>query len=86
MAVQISAAKLIPLLTKLGSYFTQGLDYYILLRAAGKDAGPDMVTSFIVDKMKDWNPEVLGKHVLDRETKHAAARMLAGVVVNLSVE
>jgi|APSaa5957512622_1039677.scaffolds.fasta_scaffold399723_2 hypothetical protein len=84
MPVKIPPMKLLPLLTKLGSFFTQGLDYYVLLKTQGKDIGPDGVALFIAAKMEDWEPEILGKKALDSDTKAAAARMLAGVAVNLS--
>jgi len=84
MPLNIPTSKLLPLLMKLGSYFTQGLDYYVLLRSQGQDIGADGVALFISSKMETWDPTILGKKALDPETREAAARMLAGVAVNLS--
>ena len=86
MSIKIPPMKLLPLLTKLGSYFTLGLDYYVQLKTTGQEIGPEGVAMFIEAKMEEWDPEILGKKALDPETRTAAARMLAGVAVNLSAE
>ena len=84
--MNVSLATLLPLLTKLGTYFKMGLDHYTALKASGALADPDVIALFICAKMEDWNPQISGKSVLDPETKLAAARMLGGFIVNLSTD
>ena len=76
--------KLIPLIQQIGTYLKLGADHYADLRAAGQDAGPDVIAVFLQMKMMDWIPQVGGKVLLDDETRAAAARFLAGVAVNFS--
>lgn len=76
--------KLIPLIQQIGTYLKLGADHYADLRAAGQDAGPDVIAVFLQMKMMDWSPQVGGKVLLDDETRAAAARFLAGVAVNFS--
>jgi len=61
-----------------------GMDHYADLRNAGKEAGPDLIAMFLQSKMINWHPKVMGKEILDDETKAAGARFLAGVVINFS--
>ena len=84
--MKVSAATLLPLLSKLGGYFKLGVDHYADLRASGFEASPEVVAMFIQLKMTGWEPEVAGKRLLDPETKTAAARMLAGLIINLSTD
>lgn len=74
--------KLLPLVSKLGEYLKLGVDHYVMLKAAGPDAGPDVVAAFLLVKMEGWDPQLNGKRLLDAETRQAAARFLAGVAVN----
>lgn len=79
-----SAAQLIPLMSKLGGYFKEGIDHYAMLKASGLEASPEILTAFIEAKMADWDPTVRGVSLLDSDTKEAASRLLAGIVYNLS--
>tara|TARA_Y100000034_G_scaffold31811_1_gene38894 strand:- start:178 stop:444 length:267 start_codon:yes stop_codon:yes gene_type:complete len=82
--MKVSTMALLPLLSKLGEYFKAGLDHYIQLKASGAEANPDIIAMFIFAKMEAWNPKLLNRQVLDHDTKTAAARMLGGLIVNLS--
>lgn len=74
----------LPLVTQLGNYMKVGIDHYSDLRAAGQEAGPEIISAFLTVKMADWNPQIKGKSLLDDETRAAAARFLAGVAVNFA--
>lgn len=74
--------KFLPLVSQLGNYLKLGIDHYADLRAAGSQAGPEVVAMFIRAKLSDWNPKASGKELLDDPTRDAAARFLAGVAVN----
>ena len=78
-----NTAKIIPLITQLGTYLKGGMDHYADLRQLKKDANPDIIAAFIQIKMADWNPKFEGKALLDQETREAGARFLAGLAVNL---
>ncbi len=80
----ISFSKMMPHLTKIGSFLKLGADHYADLRAAGEEASPEVIAAFLHLKMMDWNPKVGGKVLLDDETRAAAARFLAGLAVNFS--
>jgi hypothetical protein len=82
--MKVSTMALLPLLAKLGDYFKAGLDHYVQLKASGADTNPDIIAMFIFAKMEGWNPKLINKRVLDHDTKTAAARMLGGLIVNLS--
>lgn len=84
--MKVSTMALLPLLSKLGDYFKAGLGHYVQLKASGADANPDIIAMFILSKMEGWDPKLMGKTVLDDETKTAAARMLGGLIVNLSTD
>lgn len=78
------AAAIIPLVTKLGDYLKQGMDHYAALKNSGAVANPDVLAIFIHEKMKDWDPKVGKKDLLDAETRLAGARFLAGIAINIS--
>jgi hypothetical protein len=82
--IKISVSKLLPLLSQLGKYFKVGLDHYAMLRERGDEVGPEVIAAYIETKMDGWDPKISGTPVLDDETKAAAARMLAGVTINLA--
>ena len=82
--MSLNAAVLIPLLAKMGDYFKLGVNHYADLRSAGATANADILAAFMQTKMSDWNPIVAGKTALDDETKAAGARLLAGLIINLS--
>lgn len=82
--MSISPAKLLPLLANLGTYFKAGADHYATLHESGATTSPDVLAMFIYAKMSDWNPKMNGKFVLDAGTKEATARMLAGLIINLT--
>lgn len=75
-------AKFLPLAQQIGNYLKMGMDHYADLRAAGKDASPEVVTFFLRAKMATWDPQVGGKSLLDDATRDAGARFLAGVAIN----
>ena len=76
--------KILPLLAQMGTYLKLGVDHYAMLKAAGKDAGPEILAAYMLLKMADWNPKIGTRLVMDTDTKAAAARFLAGVVVNVA--
>jgi hypothetical protein len=78
-----NTAKIIPLITQLGTYLKSGMDHYADLRQVKKEASPEIVAAFIQIKMADWNPKFDGKALLDSDTREAGARFLAGLAVNL---
>ena len=80
--MSLSFARLMPLVSKVGFYLKEGADHYADLRGAGVEAGPEVVSLYLNEKMKTWKPEVQGKELLDDPTRAAAARFLAGVAVN----
>lgn len=77
-------AKFIPLVSQLGNYLKLGIDHYADLRAAGQEAGPELVAAFLRVKLDDWDPKANGKTLLDDPTRDAAARFLAGIAVNFA--
>ena len=72
-----------PLISKLGDYLKVGFDHYVALKASGTDLTPDLLAVFLSMKMTVWDPEVGGRKLFDAETRTAAARFLAGVIVNM---
>jgi hypothetical protein len=68
--------------TQFAQYLKLGIDHYSDLRAAGKDAGPEVVAIFLRAKIEDWDPKINGNSLLDPTTRDAAARFLAGIAVN----
>ena len=82
--MSLNTALLIPLLSKLADYLKVGINHYADLRAAGAVVNADILAAFLCAKMSDWNPKVAGKSALDDETKAAGARLLAGLIINLS--
>ena len=82
--MNISFASLLPALTKLGSYFKDGMDHYVAMKASGAEITPDLLSMFIHAKMEGWDPKVKGKKMLDDDTSAAASRFLAGVIINLT--
>ena len=82
--MKYNTAQVMPLVMHLGKLLKDGVDHYSDLRAAGKEAGPDIIAFFIGEKMKSWDPKIGNVHLLDQETKAAAARFLAGVACNVA--
>jgi len=77
-------SQLIPLIIKLGDFLNMGYDQYRQVEQNGLNVDAEMIALFIKKHMKDWNPVVDGKEVLDEDTKQAAARFLAGVAISLA--
>jgi hypothetical protein len=77
-------AKFLPIAQQIGTYLKMGMDHYADLRAAGKDASPEIVAFFLREKMQTWDPKVSGKSLLDDATRDAGARFLAGVAINFA--
>lgn len=80
----MSTATLLPLLAKMGDYFKAGVEHYNLLKSMGSPLTPDILAAFIQVQMRDWNPQVKGKAVLDDNIKAAGAQLLAGLIFNLA--
>ena len=76
----------LPLITKLGDYLKVGFEHYVALKASGTALSPDILGVFIGMKMASWEPVLQGKKLLDDETRNAAARFLAGVIINMVSE
>lgn len=76
-------AAFLPPLLKLGDFLAQAYRHYAMLHDAGVKITPDIVATFLVHAMRDWNPQVSGCSILDDETKAGFARGLAGVVMNV---
>jgi hypothetical protein len=81
--VKFNAISFLPLITKLGDYLKLGFDHYVALKASGTELSPDVLGAFIAMKMASWNPELQGKRLMDDETRAAASRFLAGVIINM---
>ena len=82
--MNVSFGSLLPSLTKLGAFFKEGMDHYVMLKATGAEVTPDILSMFIHSKMEGWNPKVKGRNILDHDTGVAASRFLAGVIINLA--
>ena len=72
------------LVAQLGTYLKLGMDHYADLRNAGKAASPETLTAFLSEKMENWDPKVKDKSLLDKPTRQAGARFLAGIACNLT--
>jgi len=81
--VKFNAMSFLPLISKLGDYLKIGFDHYVALRASGTQLSPDVLGVFIAMKMSTWDPELQGKKLMDDETRVAASRFLAGVIINM---
>lgn len=81
--MKFNLAAFLPLISKLGDYLKLGFDHYVALKASGTSLSPDLLAAFIGMKMTTWQPELQGKKLLDDETRTAAARFLAGVIINM---
>jgi hypothetical protein len=82
--MKVRVSQFLPLVSQLGNYLKTAIDHYSDLRAAGSDAGPDVIAMFLENKMASWDPKLNRKSLLDSETRSAAARFLAGVAVNFT--
>jgi hypothetical protein len=84
--VKFNLVAFLPLISKLGDYLKIGFEHYVALKASGTALSPDILGVFIGMKMASWEPELQGKKLLDDETRNAAARFLAGVIINMVSE
>ena len=82
--MNVSFGSLLPALTKLGAFFKEGMDHYVMLKATGAEVTPDILALFIHSKMEGWQPKVKGKNIIDHDTSVAASRFLAGIIINLT--
>lgn len=80
----LSTSDLFPHIIKLGNFFKTGADYYAALKESGATSSPDVLAAYIDMQMISWNPKISGKPLLDDQTKKAAARMLAGIIINMT--
>jgi hypothetical protein len=78
--------KLLPLVIKLGDFLKKAFDHYTEIRIAGSDLDADTLAAFVYLQMASWDPKVGNKDLLDDETKHAAARFVAGVAMKMAKE
>jgi hypothetical protein len=82
--MSFSKITMIPLVSKLGDYFSMAFEEYVKVKATGAPVDVDNVALFIEEKMKEWDPQIKGKILLDPATRKAASRFVAGVAFNLS--
>tara|TARA_Y100000034_G_C6881633_1_gene404116 strand:- start:676 stop:927 length:252 start_codon:yes stop_codon:yes gene_type:complete len=82
--MKFNKVKLLPLVAQLGDFLKEGFEHYVSLKAAGMDVDPDIIALVIEEKMKDWNPMIGDKVLLDPDTRTAAARFVGGVAFNLA--
>lgn len=80
----MNAVKLLPVVMQLGEYLKMGIDHYATLKDLSPAQRTDALTGFLVQKLSTWDPTVSGRHLMDEETRYAAARFLAGVATNLA--
>jgi hypothetical protein len=80
-----STAALLPLVAKLGEYLRSAGEQAKRAAASGASVAPDAIALVLVREMAGWNPTISGREVLDAETRHAGARFLAGIAVNVVV-
>ena len=71
------------ILTALKGYLDEGQSYAATLMNEGRAVDPDVVAAYLAKRMGSWDPTVNGGKLLDDATRHAGARFLAGVAVNL---
>lgn len=76
--------KFLPLITQFGSYLKMGIDHYADLRSAGKEAGPEIISMYLYQKMEGWSPKIGNTNLLDETTRASGARFLAGIAVNFA--
>jgi len=76
-------SQLIPLIIKLGEYLKYGYEHAQEIEAKGTVIDPDILSIFIDSQMKEWNPKINEKNVLDESTRKAASRFLAGIATNI---
>jgi hypothetical protein len=79
-----SPASLLSIAPQLVAYLKDGVDHYVMLRAAGKEASAQLITMHLEAQMTNWDPRIGGVALLDPETRQAAARFLAGVATNIA--
>jgi hypothetical protein len=83
--MKFNKVKLLPLVSQLGDFLKDGFDHYMTLKSQGMEVDPDVISLVLEEKMKDWNPKIGGKVLLDSETRRAAARFVGGVAFNLAI-
>lgn len=71
-------AKFMPLVSKLSTLLQDAASHY----AVSRNAGVEGLTSFLLSEMDGWEPKFNGKSLLDKQTRAAGARFLAGITVN----
>mgnify|MGYP007082050570 CR=1 FL=1 len=78
-----SPTMLIGIAPKLADLLKVAIGHYGELRAAGGTVTPDALAFYLAGRVEDWHPAILGKPVMDDETRAALCRFLAGVAYNL---
>lgn len=82
--MKLSMSKMIPIVSKLGSYLKEGVDHYATLKAAGGEVSPELLAAVLSDRMEDWNPKIKDVELVDEPTREAGARFLSGVAIQLA--
>lgn len=78
-----SPAMLLSIAPKLAELLKDAVAHYGDLRAAGMTVSPDVLAAYLAVRVGSWNPSIVGKPVLDDETRGSMCRFLAGVAFNL---
>jgi hypothetical protein len=78
-----SPSMLIGIAPKLADLLKSAIQHYGELRAAGGTVTPDGLAAYLMMRAADWSPSIMGKTVMDDETRIAMCRFLAGVAYNL---
>jgi len=80
----IALTTLLPLVSKLGTYLSVGVEHYSALRQQGQTLSPDLLAAVLLIKMNEWRPVVKGQEIVDDDTRAAGARFLAGIAIRLA--
>jgi hypothetical protein len=74
---------LLSIAPKLAELLKAAVAHYGDLRAAGMVVTPDILAAYLAVQVSGWHPSIVGKPVLDDETRGSMCRFLAGVAFNL---
>lgn len=70
-------------LRQMGDYLQAAVKRAALDTANGARPDPDRIAEWLEAEMAGWDPIVKGRRLADPVTRKAAARLLAGLAVNL---
>jgi|TARA_E500000318_G_scaffold74701_1_gene69304 hypothetical protein len=74
---------IIGLLKQMGDYLQTAIKRAAVDAASGVRPDPDALASWLEGEMQEWDPVMKGRRLADADTRKAAARLLAGLAVNL---